>query len=84
MSERIARRTNKVIEIGNSKGFRTKKSYLKIAGMEEKGTEVKEALINGQHGIFIAYYIPGEQPQLEQIPEEELEKIIDQKAGCQE
>lgn len=73
MSEILHKRPNKVVEIGNSKGFRVKKAYLELAGMEDKNTEVTEAVIHGQHGIFIGYWLPGDQP--DQISDADLEKL---------
>ena len=73
MSEILHKRKNKVIEIGNSLGFRTKSFYLELAGMKQKDTEVTEAVIHGKHGILIGYWLPGNQPQ--QITDAELEKL---------
>lgn len=79
MSERIHKRTNKVREIGNSLGFTVKSFYLELAGMKEKDRQVTEAIINGEHGIFIGYWIPGEQPK--EINEAELEKLKELNGG---
>jgi len=73
MSNILHKRTNKVIEIGNSKGFRVKQFYLELAGMNQKDTEVTEAVINGQHGVFIGYWLPNDQPN--SIEDADLEKL---------
>jgi len=73
MSNILHKRTNKVIEIGNSKGFRVKQFYLELAGMNQKNTEVTEAVINGQHGVFIGYWLPNDQPN--SIEDADLEKL---------
>jgi len=81
MADILDSRQNKVIKIGNSLGFRVKKFYLELAGMAEKDQEVTEALIRSKHGIFVGHYLPKEQPDLEDIPGEKLEKILENKQG---
>lgn len=41
--------------------------------MDKKNTKVKEAVINGQHGIFIGHWLPKEQPA--QITNSDLQKL---------
>lgn len=73
MSQILDQRHNKVIQIGNSLGFRVKKFYLELAGMAQKNTEVKESVIIGQHGIFIGHWLPNKQPQT--VKDKDLEKL---------
>lgn len=73
MTEILHNRSTKVVEIGNSLGFRIKKFYLELAGMAEKDTEVIEAVIKSRHGIFIGHWLPGEQPDT--IDDSNLEKL---------
>jgi len=75
MSQILDERKNKVIEIGNSLGFRVKKFYLELAGMAEKNTQVTESIIIGEHGIFIGHWLPNEQPQT--VKDQDLEKLKD-------
>lgn len=76
MSNILHKRQNKVVEIGNSKGFRVKNFYLELAGMNEKDTKVTEAVINGEHGIFIGYWLPSDQPkEIEDVDLEKLQKL---------
>lgn len=81
MSQRLDDRTNETIKIGNSYGFRIKKSYLEIAGMDQPGQKVEEAILTGKHGIYIIHHLPGEQPQLQDIEQQKLQKIIKEKTG---
>jgi len=81
MSNILHKRDNKVIEIGNSLGFRVKKFYLELAGMNQKNTEVKEAVINGEHGIFIGYWLPNDQPK--EIENADIQKLQEINGGEQ-
>lgn len=73
MSNILHKRKNKVIDIGNSKGFRVKQFYLELAGMNQKDKQVTEAVINGEHGVFIGYWLPNDQPK--EIEDADLEKL---------
>jgi len=73
MSEILHSSTTKISKWGNSLGVRIKKFYLELAGMDKEQLEVTQAVIKGQHGIFIAHYLQGEQPT--EIKEADLEKL---------
>lgn len=75
MAERLQDNTTKTRHIGNSKGFIVKSSFLEIAGMKEKGTKVQEAIYLGKHGTFIVHHLPGEQPGLEDLSQEQIKKL---------
>lgn len=73
MSEILHKRTTNIGQWGNSLGTRIKQLYAEMAGMAEKDTEITQAIIKGQHGLYIAMWIPEDQPQ--KITEADLEKL---------
>lgn len=79
MSEILHKRQTKVVKIGNSLGFRVKKFYLKLAGMAEKDKQATEAIIKGKHGIFIGHWIPQDQPEINDINQKQLQKLLENK-----
>lgn len=81
MSEILHSHTTKLNKWGNSLGIRIKQIYAELAGIDKKDTEVQQAVIQGQHGIFIGIWLQEEQPDLEDIEEEKLEKILENKQG---
>jgi len=81
MSEILHSDTTNIGKWGNSLGIRLKQIYAELAGIKEKDTQVEQAVIQGQHGIFIGIWLEDEQPDLEEIPEEKLQKILNKKEG---
>lgn len=77
MSEILHTDTTKISKWGNSLGIRIKQIYTELAGMDKENTEITQAVIQGKHGIYIAHWLPEEQPQLKDIPEEKLEKLLE-------
>lgn len=84
MTEIIHKHINKITDIGNSKGIRLKKMYREIAGMQETGEEVEVALIDGKHGIFIGTWITEDQPEIDDIGQAELEKLLEKAKNGEE
>lgn len=82
MANILHKNKSKVIDIGNSKGFRVNKFYLELAGMYQKDKEIVEAVIHGKHGIFIGHWLPETQP--DDITDAELEKLKQLNGGFQE
>lgn len=77
MTEIIHKKTTKLSQIGNSIGVIYPKTYREMSGMEEIGQKIEIAAINSKnHGIFLGQFLPGTQPQLEDIEESKLEEII--------
>lgn len=77
MSEILHQSKTNIGQWGNSLGVRIKKIYAELAGMNQKNKEVTQAVIKGQHGIFIAHWIPEDQPDLQDINQEKLEKLLE-------
>lgn len=79
MSKILHSDTTTIGKWGNSLGVRLKQFYAELSGMDNKDTEIKQAVIQGQHGIFIGLWLQGEQPQLEDIPEQKLQELLENK-----
>lgn len=77
MSEILHKRTTNIGQWGNSLGTRIKQLYAEMAGMAEKDTEITQAIIKGEHGLYIGMWIPQDQPQLEDLDEQQLQKLME-------
>lgn len=75
MTNLLDTNSQSIVGIGNSKGVIIPKTYRRIAGMESEGTDVKVALIRSKYGIFVGTFLPGEQPDLDEVEEELLEEL---------
>jgi antitoxin component of MazEF toxin-antitoxin module len=77
MSKILHQDTTNIGKWGNSLGIRIKQIYAELAGINEKDTEVKQAVIQGQHGIFIGIWLPEEQPDIQDFSQEKIQEIIE-------